>query len=375
MKMSWSRRWDVALAVLGAVTMVTEGLVRGEHGTWPGLYLLAPVATAPLIWRGRAPLAALLAVEAGAVACVLAFHANLSATAIVVAILFAVALQGRRQRSLVIGAATSVGVIATTVALDGAVDWGGIVTRIPLVVMSLALGDTVRTRHQLRVAAQEREVRVAEDREQESRRRIVDERLRIARELHDTLAHALVAINVRAGVAERLPASQDPSAAFGDIKVVSATALRDLRATLSLLRESDDGAPTAPANDLGAVLALVDDARAAGLRADLSVEVNEVAISSAVGQAAFRTVQEALTNVVRHAHASCASVSLRTDAAMLDIEVVDDGRVSGAKGISGHGLRGMHERATALGGWVQTGPRDEGGWRVHAVLPLHGQER
>lgn len=157
--------------------------------------------------------------------------------------------------------------------------------------------------------------------------------------------------------------------------MVSATALRDLRATLSLLRESDDGAPTAPLYDLGAVPALVDHARAAGLRADLSVQVNEVAIPSAVGQAAFRTVQEALTNVVRHAHASCASVSLRADSEMLDIEVLDDGRVSGAKGGLGHGLRGMHERATALGGWVQTGPRDEGGWRVHAVLPLHGQER
>lgn len=374
MRVSWSRRWDAALALVAAAAMVTEGLVRAEPGIWPGAYLLAPLVALPLVWRARAPLAALLAVELGAVGCVLAFDAKLSATAIVCVILYAVAFQGGRQRSLIIGAATSMVVVVAIVAVDGTVDLGGLATRIPLIIMSLTLGDTVRTRRQLRIAAKERETREAREREQESQRRIVNERLRIARELHDTLAHALVAINVRAGVAERLSASQDPSAAFGDIKGVSATALRDLRATLSLLRDSDDAVPTAPASDLGAVSVLIDHARATGLRADLNVDVDGVEIPSAVGQAAFRTVQEALTNVVRHAHASCAFVSLRTDAEMLSIEVLDDGRAGVRKGSSGHGLRGMQERATALGGWVQTGPRDEGGWRVHAVLPLHGQE-
>jgi signal transduction histidine kinase len=100
--------------------------------------------------------------------------------------------------------------------------------------------------------------------------------------------------------------------------------------------------------------------------------MGDQAIPSAVGQAAFRIVQEALTNVLRHAEASTARVCVRAVSDALDIVVIDDGRGESANGAAGHGLRGMSERANALGGRVQTGPRHEGGWRVHAVLPLPG---
>lgn len=181
--------------------------------------------------------------------------------------------------------------------------------------------------------------REAHEREQEGRRRAADERMRIARELHDTLAHSLVAINVRAGVAVDLRDSQDPAVALQDIKQVSATALRDLRATLSLLREQSDAAPTAPAFDFQALPGLVDHARAAGLRADVDVGAGGAVVPSASSEA-------------------------------LDVEITDDGRAGSAVVGAGLGLHGMAERATALGGCVDVGPRDEGGWRVHAVLPL-----
>jgi signal transduction histidine kinase len=203
----------------------------------------------------------------------------------------------------------------------------------------------------------------------------VQERLRIARELHDTLAHSLVAINVRAGVAVDLDDPQDASGALRDIKRVSATALRDLRATLSLLRDQEDAAPTAPAFDLDAIPGLLEHARSAGLDADVDVDVDGTAIPSAIGGAAFRIVQEALTNVLRHADASSAHVGVRANSGTLDIEVTDDGRSAGPGVSPGLGLRGMAERAAALGGRVDVGPRDEGGWRVHAVLPLSGGER
>jgi signal transduction histidine kinase len=199
--------------------------------------------------------------------------------------------------------------------------------------------------------------------------------MRIARELHDTLAHSLVAINVRSSVALDLHDSQDPSAALRDIKQASATALHDLRATLSLLREQDYAAPTAPALDLDALPRLVDHARSAGLRADVDVQVNGAAVPSAVSGAAFRIVQEALTNVLRHADASSAHVRVRAGPDALDIEITDDGRVDCVDIDPGLGLRGMGERAAALGGSLNVGPREEGGWRVHAVLPLSGGGR
>jgi signal transduction histidine kinase len=180
---------------------------------------------------------------------------------------------------------------------------------------------------------------------------------------------------VRASVVLDLDDSQDPSGALRDVKETSAAALRDLRATLSLLRDQDDAAPTAPAFDLEALPELVDQARSAGLRADVDVQVAGAVIPSAVGGAAFRIVQESLTNVLRHADASSAHVGVRALADELDIEVCDDGRADGAGVSPGLGLRGMAERAAALGGRVDVGPREAGGWCVHAVLPLPGGHR
>jgi signal transduction histidine kinase len=320
-------------------------------------------------------LAALAGVEAGAVLCVIAFHATGAATGMVIVELYTVALLGDRWRSLVIGALTAIGVIVTIVLIDGMLELTGVAIRVPLVFAALALGDTIRSRRALRAAAREREEREALEREEEGQRRAAAERLRIARELHDTLAHSLVAINVRSSVAVDLHDSQDSAAALQDIKEASATALRDLRETLNLLREQDDDAPTAPAFELEALPGLVDHARTAGLRADVDVDIDGAAVPSAIGQAAFRIVQEALTNVLRHADASSAHVRVRASADALDIEVTDDGRADSASADAGLGMRGMAERSAALGGRLKVGPRAEGGWRVHAVLPLGGGDR
>ena len=367
--------WNVALAAAGAAALILEGQLRAKGALAPGAYVLALAAAAPLAWRLRAPLAALAGVEAGALLCALAFDASWAATGIVVVELYTVALLGDRQRSLVVGAATAIGVIVGIVLIDGSVELTGIAMRVPLVFVSLALGDTIRSRRALRAAARERAEREAREREEEQRRRAADERLRIARELHDTLAHSLVAINVRAGVAVDLHDSQDASAALLDIKQVSATALHDLRSTLSLLRDQHDAPPTAPVYELGALPGLVEHARSAGLRADVDFQLDRVTVPSAIGGATFRIVQEALTNVLRHADASSAHVRVRADAAALEVEITDDGRTAGAGLSAGLGLRGMTERAAALGGRLEVGPREHGGWRVHAVLPLGGGER
>ncbi|MEA2198509.1 MAG: hypothetical protein QOJ25_2560 [Solirubrobacteraceae bacterium] len=367
--------WNVTLAVAGAVALIVEGEVRAKGDLSPAWIVLALAAAAPLAWRTRAPLAALVGVELGAILSVAAFDGAETATALVLVELYTVALLGDRLRSVVVGAVTAIGVIAIIVIVDGTFDTGSVAIRVSLVFAALAFGDTLRSRRELRAAAEERAEREAREREEEGRRRVADERLRIARELHDTLAHSLVAINVRAGVAVDLDEAQDTHEALRDIKHVSATALRDLRATLSLLREEGDAAPTAPAFALEALPGLVDRARSAGLDADVDVDVNGASVPSAIGGAAFRIVQEALTNVVRHAEASSAHVGVRATGDALDIEITDDGTAASAGVSPGLGLRGMAERAAALGGHVDVGPRDDGGWRVHAVLPLSAGER
>ena len=362
------RYFDWALVIAGAAALIVDGLLRGDSLP-PVAYPLAVAAAVPLAFLRRAPLASLLGVEGGAIVCVAVFKPVDAAIALVVVALFTVALVGDRQRSLLVGGVTAVVLVATTLVVGGKIELANAVIRLLLVFAALAVGDTIRSRRALRAATLRQAEREEREREEESRRRVANERLRIARDLHDSLAHALVAINVRAGVAAHLTDSQDPTAALLDIKAVSADALRDLRATLGLLREQGEAAPVSPALDLAALPELINRARASGLDADMDVEVNGEVVPSSVGRAAFRIVQEALTNVVRHAHASSAHVVVSTGNGALRVEVTDDGR-GGAGGTEGHGLRGMAERAAALGGRVDTGPRAEGGWRVEAVLPL-----
>lgn len=362
--------WDVALVAAAAVGLIVEGQLRSRGGLSPGDYLLAIATAAPLAWRSRAPLAALICVELGAVLCSAAFEASWSATAIVVVQLFMVALLGSRGRSLVGGAITAIAAVLAVILIDSRLELTGAALRVALAFAVVAVGDTIRSRAALRAAARDRAEREQHEREEAAERRSASERMRIAQELHDTLAHSLVAINVRSSVALDLRDSQDPVAALDDIKQVSATALRDLRATLTLLRERGDAAPTSPAPDLAAVASLIDGARGAGLQTELEVEVNGALVPSAVGVAAYRIVQEALTNVLRHADATNARVRVRGDVAALDIEITDDGHVDSTGPTPGLGLQGMAERSAALGGHVDVGPLQGGGWRVHAVLPL-----
>ena len=303
------------LALAGAAALVGDAAFRGS-GSVALAIPLALAACLPLAWSSRAPLPALLATTAGLIVCLAAFQPYHTAI------------------------------------------------RLGVVFAALVLGDTVRSRRELREARRE-------EREQENRRRVADERVRIARDLHDTVAHALVAINVRAGVAAHLHGSDE---ALQDIMAVSSEALNDLRATLDLLRDADDPAPTAPTLDLASLTQLVERAKAAGLEADASVQLNGHAIPIAVEQASFRIVQEALTNVMRHAAASHARVNLHVEADTLHVEVTDDGNAAAPKA-GGHGLRGMRERAAALGGDVTAGPVERGGWQVHARLPLRPAQR
>lgn len=211
-------------------------------------------------------------------------------------------------------------------------------------------------------------------------RRVGQERLQIAREIHDLVAHAMTAINVQAGVAAHL-LEHDPGQAYEalrNIKDTSGAALTDLRGTLDVLRDPSQAAPLGPQSGLAEIPELTEGLSAAGVAVAVDVEpVDDV--PAAVQSAGFRIVQEALTNVTRHAHASNAQVGVHRIPGAVEIEVVDDGvgaaparngHVDDALETAGNGVRGMRERAAALGGTLEAAPLESGGWRVCARLPL-----
>jgi signal transduction histidine kinase len=248
-------------------------------------------------------------------------------------------------------------------------------TRLGVLLIALVLGDAVRSRRTIERTAAQREVERERRARDESERRLADERLRIAREVHDVVAHAMVAINVQAGVAAHVLHKRPGQAesALTEIKRVSGAALDDLRATLGLLRDEHAAAPVQPTRVLSGVPDLAAPLRAAGVRVEVDLDGPEERVTSPVGAAAYRIVQEALTNVLRHADASSAAVRVAVGANRVEIDVRNDSVAPSADppaNGAGNGLRGMAERAEALGGRVEAGRLPDGGWQVHAVLPL-----
>jgi signal transduction histidine kinase len=209
--------------------------------------------------------------------------------------------------------------------------------------------------------------------EEADRRRGSEERLRIARDLHDSLGHHVSLINVQAGVALHLMDGDPEQArsALAAIKQSSGALLREMRATLGVLRGVDEGPPRTPVAGLARLPDLLAENRAAGQPVELEVMGERREVPPSVDQAAYRIVQESLTNTRRHAGAAHARVTLRYTADELTVQIEDDGPGGPVPAVpsGGNGLPGMRERAAALGGSLTAGPRAEGGFRVQARLP------
>ncbi|MEV2213537.1 sensor histidine kinase [Streptomyces sp. NPDC050997] len=250
---------------------------------------------------------------------------------------------------------------------DPAASWGAEIVVATWAVAIVAVSELARTRR-------EQWARERAERAQATRRRADEERLRIARELHDVLAHSISVINVQAGVGLALLDTDPEQArtALTTIKAASKEALGEVRQVLDTLRTPGD-APRAPAPGLDRLPELVEQAAGAGLTVEVAGEPPRLAPGTDL--AAFRIVQEALTNVVRHSGSRQARVRLDHDGEALRLRIDDDGPATGAEaGGSGNGLAGMRERAAALGGTIEAGPRADGGFRVLAVLPSKVKE-
>ncbi|MEV5558494.1 sensor histidine kinase [Nonomuraea wenchangensis] len=299
--------------------------------------------------------------------------------------LYTVAAYGDGRRSLMIaGVGTSVLaavwlVAAADIEPSAAIGW--VYFRIGASVMSAALGESVRSRHVIAADAQKRAELAERTREEEARARVDAERLRIAREVHDTVAHAIAIINVQSGVTAHVLDKRPEVAreALRTIEQTSSRALREMRAILGVLRDDDDDdGERVPYPGLGQIGELTAKARAAGLDVEVEESAPGTPLPSAVGGAAYRIVQESITNVVRHVGPTRVTVALDPGIESLEIRVTDEGRRAapgrhpGTPGPAGpgHGIAGMRERCRLLGGELDAGPTPDGGFEVRARLPL-----
>ncbi|WP_407563239.1 sensor histidine kinase [Streptomyces sp. 184] len=371
------------LCLLGGVVQVDDRLAPPPAAA----YLIAVASCAVLPVRHRAPLAALAATTAVGLLVPplgLLLSPPIMAPAVIAAYAYALHARTELRAAGVVSVASAALLLATTPWFED-LSWQdasrmGSVAAFPLVAG--VLGHSAHNRRAYLSAVEERARRAEKSRESEARRRVAEERLRIARELHDLVAHQITLANAQATVAAHLFDSRPEQTRKSLAELIQTTgdALDDLRATVGLLRQSGDASePAEPAPGLSRLPTLLESFGRAGLAVSLDQEGPARPLPPGVDLTAYRIVQEALTNVTKHAGTGSARVRLVWNRDRVTITVADDGggggegaRTAPAAGerAPGYGLIGMRERATAVGGRLSAGSRPEGGFLVSTELPL-----
>jgi signal transduction histidine kinase len=369
----------MAIDAVVAVVVIAVGwaILSADGANWPvdtrapdGLaYALVVAANAPIAFRRRACEAALaIALVAELVYAARRYPPFLAPAVPLIVYLAATRLDDRRSRVVLIVAAVASWIAATAAA--GATDPQSVL----IVAGMWLLGHYVRTRRLLVAELQQRAVDLERGREERAMRAVAEERLRIARELHDVLAHTMSVVAVQAGTG-RLVGRDHPGEAIKALAAVEETArsaLREMRQILNVLRaDGDPGVSVRPTPGLDDLAALVAQVTEAGIAVDVRVEGKPRPVPTSVGLAAYRIIQEALTNVIKHAGPAHASVVVRYTDADVTVEICDDGyATASAAGGGGHGLVGMRERVAVHGGELIAGRGPNGGFQVRARLPL-----
>jgi signal transduction histidine kinase len=374
----------VAAALLVLTLLTLPGLSHG-HGPGPGdlddrgvgarTTLLLALAALPLVLRRSHPL---LVWGATAVLGVLAVLSSDGRLPLPLPLFLALYTVGRWLpiRSTVAATAATCVAYAVTMALamGSWLDDRGDLPALATVALSgaaAAVGVAVRSQRAALAAAQDRAHQAELTREEEAERRVTDERLRIARELHDVVAHHISVINVQAGVARHLMDADPGQArtALGLVREASKTVLSEMSAVVGLLRTQDEDAPTEPAPGLSRVPALVESVRRAGLELSWTSTGDPYPLAPIPDLTAYRVVQESLTNAVKYGTGSADLViDHRPEAVTIEVRNPVDATRTGSTG-AGHGLIGMRERVEAVSGLLVTGPDGEGGFTVHAEVP------
>ncbi len=365
------RLWDALLALASVVAGVIGFASRGvEPGDAPAVFgmALVLVSSVAIAWRRRAPLlVAAVVCAAASLGAVLGWWPEV--VVLVWIALYSAAAYGAREKLvpvlLPIALVTAIA-IAVGERADRNLNWVEILSELVLTAgIPILLGRMTANRRR----------RILRDRDLAARDAVAAERARIARELHDVVAHHMSVMIVQAGAARAVGAREPDAAAeaLRQIEDSGRTGLAEMRRLLELLQTPDGGGGLAPQPGLGRLEELLEATRATGLTVALTVEGPEHPLPAGVDLSAFRIVQEALTNVLKHSGSTSASVRLGYLPDALEIEIADDG-IGAPEGIAGHGERhgliGMRERAALFGGSFEAGPRAGGGFVVRARLPL-----
>jgi signal transduction histidine kinase len=384
---SWLRGTPIVadlLLTLG-LTAVSFGVLIGSQDrphvplSWLAVTLVL-LQTLPLAARRRWPLAVLAVVEMAAALHLVGSPSDSGATDLGLAVaLYTVATSTERRLSLWLAglvAGLNALIVLVSIVLGRSQSVPSLFVVLALVVGSWSLGDNVRTRRAYLAQLEERARRLALEQEENARHAVQEERSRIARELHDVVAHHVSAIAVQAGAGAEI-AERDPRRAHEVLQFIQETsrqALAEMRAMLNVLRSADDvGLERAPQPSLAQIERLVNQSRAAGLLVTLELQGAERALPEALDVSAYRIVQEALTNALKHAGPAHANVLVRYAPDVLELEISDDGRgrIAASNGpLLGRGLVGMRERVALFGGELVAEPAPGRGFTIRARLPL-----
>jgi signal transduction histidine kinase len=360
---NWLRRHPALVDVLLVLALAAGYVGRAAHfHEWADGVSLAVLQVAPLLVRRRHP-RAVLAVVTAAFIVQAAVVTQLPPFALIVAVYTVASSLTRYDGAVAAGTATAAATL-TVLALG---NWHAAVSYPVPLVAAWVIGDNLGTRRAYMRALEERAERLEREQESERARAVAEEQARIARELHDVIAHNVSVMVVQAAAANDVFDSRPERAreALHAIESTGRTALAELRRLLGAVRGD-----YAPQPGLDRLDDLVAQVRAAGLAVAVSVEGSPRVLPAGVELSAYRVVQEALTNTLKHAEATRADVALRYGDDALDVEVRDDGGGAGNGDGAGHGLIGMRERVTAFGGSLETGPASTGGYAVKASFPL-----
>jgi signal transduction histidine kinase len=371
---------DVAVALFFTLALQLEiwiWWVPAEMGSKPFAAVMGILFTLPLLWRRRAPLACLVASMAVFLTWTLiaAPQGSLVPFLTILALVFSLAVHSS-TRGAAAGLAVSAAVLAVEVA-STTNSFGDYVFIGTFLVGSWLAGRAVQARQQRADALFDRTVRLEVEREEKAREAAANERARIARELHDVISHSVSVMVVQAGAAEQVFDS-DPDQARSSLRSIQETgrqARHELRRLLGLMRADREGAVLAPQPGLAQLQTLIEQLERSGLEVELDVRVEPRSLSPGLELAAYRIIQEALTNALKHGGPGSARVFVRHDRDALELEVLDNGRVHAPSDGEGFGLTGMRERIALYGGELEHGRRNGGGYRLRARLPLSAGEQ
>jgi signal transduction histidine kinase len=333
--------------------------------------LLVCGMTLPLAVRRRFPRAVLIVTVGCAIAGVAAGYAVVLGVLGALFALWSMAYTTSRRDTILFGLPAAVALVGGFVAAPGSLTPPEVASNFLVVAFTLLIGDLLRAHKDQTALLAERNRELERLRDTERRSAIFDERMRIAREVHDVVGHSLVAITLqaRAGL-RRLSRNPDGAAeALREIEGLAARALDETRTAVATIRSDTDGSPPRPQPTVADLPVLVQSVRAPDLGIDLTLDPTTNDLPPRLQSAAYRIVQESLSNVAKHARPAHAAVRLGHDGATFLIEITDDG-VSADGAEEGSGLRGMRERAEQCGGDLEAGPNPGGGWRVRARFPL-----